>query len=71
MRGILKKKGRALECLIKKFFEQVEGFRVFANEKTQTEEIDIYITNESKGEIWRKESQIFICECKNWDKKDR
>lgn len=67
--GNSQKKGRALECLIKKFFEQVEGFRVFANEKTQTEEIDIYITNESKGEIWRKESQIFICECKNWDKK--
>ncbi|MEY2363151.1 DNA (cytosine-5-)-methyltransferase [Lysinibacillus capsici] len=62
-------KGQALEILIKEFFDQVEGFTVTTNKRTLTEEIDIQIRNESNSEFWRKESILFICECKNWNKK--
>ncbi|WP_226086124.1 DNA cytosine methyltransferase [Mesobacillus sp. S13] len=62
-------KGKALEVLIKKFFEQVEGFKVNTNKRTLTEEIDIQIRNESNSEFWRKETILFIGECKNWSKK--
>ncbi|WP_249595706.1 DNA (cytosine-5-)-methyltransferase [Peribacillus frigoritolerans] len=62
-------KGKALEILIKEFFEQVNGFKVTTNIKTKTEEIDIQIRNESNSEFWRKESILFIGECKNWNKK--
>jgi DNA (cytosine-5)-methyltransferase 1 len=62
-------KGKSLEILIKEFFEQVKGFKVNTNIKTTTEEIDIQIRNESKSEFWRKESILFIGECKNWNKK--
>lgn len=37
--------------------------------KTKTEEIDIYIRNESKSEFWKKESIFFLGECKNWTEK--
>src|SRR5262249_47135033 len=33
------------------------------------EEIDLIIPNESTDELWRKESQYFIGECKNWGAK--
>lgn len=62
-------KGKSLELLIKKFFEQVDGFTVNTNVNTKTEEIDITIINESKGEFWRKCTIYFIGECKNWNKK--
>ncbi|MDF9615920.1 DNA (cytosine-5-)-methyltransferase [Bacillus cereus] len=62
-------KGKALEILIKEFFEQVKGFKVSTNKRTRTEEIDIQIRNESNSNFWRKETILFIGECKNWSKK--
>ncbi|GAB6456418.1 DNA (cytosine-5-)-methyltransferase [Bacillus thuringiensis] len=62
-------KGKALEILIKEFFEQVKGFKVSTNKRTRTEEIDIQIRNESNSTFWSKETILFIGECKNWSKK--
>jgi len=58
-------KGKALEELIRFFFEQVEGFKVSTNVKSKTEEIDFVVTNESSSEFWRKERNFLIGECKN------
>lgn len=63
------KKGKALELLMKLLFEQVDGFHVDTNARTKTEEIDIFIRNESKSEFWKKESIFIIGECKNWTEK--
>lgn len=58
--------GRALEKLMLKFFSEVEGFQCQLNARTETEEIDIWILNMSKDELFAKESNLILCECKNW-----
>lgn len=59
-------RGRALEKLMLKFFSEVEGFQCQPNARTETEEIDIWILNKSKDELFVKESNLILCECKNW-----
>lgn len=58
--------GRSLEKLMLKFFSEVEGFQCQPNARTETEEIDIWILNKSKDELFAKESNLILCECKNW-----
>lgn len=60
--------GRALEKLMLKFFSEIEGFQCQPNARTATEEIDIWILNKSKDELFAKESNLILCECKNWKK---
>lgn len=59
--------GRSLEKLMLKFFSEVEGFQCQPNARTETEEIDIWILNKSKDELFAKESNLILCECKNWN----
>ncbi|MCI8408768.1 MAG: hypothetical protein HFJ09_05795 [Lachnospiraceae bacterium] len=61
--------GRSLEKLMLKFFSEVEGFQCQPNARTETEEIDIWILNKSKDELFVKESNLILCECKNWKDK--
>lgn len=58
--------GRSLEKLMLKFFSEVEGFQCQPNARTETEEIDIWILNKSKDGLFAKESNLILCECKNW-----
>lgn len=58
--------GKALEKLMLKFFSEVEGFQCQPSVRTETEEIDIWILNKSKDELFLKESALILCECKNW-----
>ena len=62
-------KGKALETLIHKLFEEIEGFSVRDRIRTTTEEIDLLILNHSDNEIWSKESPLILVECKNWSSK--
>lgn len=58
--------GRLLEKLMLKFFSEVEGFQCQPNARTETEEIDIWILNKSNDGLFAKESNLILCECKNW-----
>lgn len=62
-------RGMALERLMLKFFSEVEGFQCQPNARTETEEIDICILNESKDGLFAKESNVILCECKNWKRR--
>jgi FixJ family two-component response regulator len=64
-------KGKAFEDLLAALFASVDGFTINErNCKTQTEEIDIVILNESQEPFWRQRGSLLLVECKNWlDKK--
>lgn len=62
-------KGRSLEELASRLFEQVPGFSVTGRIRTATEEIDISILNDSTDPRLRRESALVLAECKNWSSK--
>lgn len=59
-------KGRSLEELASRLFEQIPGFAVTGRIRTATEEIDISIVNDAAEPRLRRESALIIAECKNW-----
>ena len=59
--------GKSLEKLMLKFFSEVEGFQCQPNARTETEEIDIWILNGARDGLFAKESNLILCECKNWN----
>lgn len=63
------KKGKFLEDLISRLFASINGFEVNERVRTETEEIDILILNNSNESIWNKESLLVLVECKNWSTK--
>jgi len=58
------KKGRMLEELLAEIFRSIPGFTVHPNERSDDEEIDLFITNRSPD--WVTESPYFLVEAKNW-----
>jgi deoxycytidylate deaminase len=62
-------KGLALESLVTFIFSTVNGFHPSHRIQTQTEEIDIFIRNESPDAFWSKLSPFILVECKNWSSK--
>jgi DNA-binding NarL/FixJ family response regulator len=61
-------KGKSLEDLLAALMASVEGFfEIGRNINTETEEIDLVFRNGSQDPSWRRESDIIILECKNWD----
>lgn len=62
-------KGRALEELVSRLFENVPGFQVTGRVRTQTEEIDITVVNGNDDPRLRKEAPLILVECKNWTTK--
>ena len=60
------KKGKALEELLVLIFSTVEGFIPSHRIRTETEEIDVSIRNESKDSFWSKFTPFILTECKNW-----
>jgi DNA-binding NarL/FixJ family response regulator len=63
----IQEKGKALEDLAAALFQSVHGFTINErNCKTETEEIDIVILNESPHPFWRDRGSLLLVECKNW-----
>jgi len=62
-------KGRSLEELVSRLMESVDGFRVTGRIRTETEEIDIEILNDSSDPRFKREKAILLVECKNWTSK--
>lgn len=63
------RKGRVLEELMLLLLRSIPGFRhVDERRRSQDEEIDIVVRNESTDPIWAKGSSHFLVECKNWSK---
>jgi len=62
-------KGRSLEELASRLFERVPGLSVTGRLRTETEEIDISILNDSTEPRLRRESALLLAECKNWNGK--
>jgi hypothetical protein len=63
-------KGRALEVLAYRLFETIPGFSINdIDKKTETEEIDVIILNNSKDPRFERESVYLLVECKNWTSK--
>ena len=62
-------KGRSLEELMCRLFEQVDGFSVAGRVRTATEEIDVTIINDSNDPRFRREAALLVAECKNWSSK--
>jgi len=58
-------KGEILEVFVARLLETIPGFAIAANVRTETEEIDITVTNRSADQFWKKERQIIPVECKN------
>jgi hypothetical protein len=59
-------KGRSLEELCSRLFESVDGLTVTGRVRTETEEIDSSILNDSNDPRLRREGAIILVECKNW-----
>ena len=62
-------KGRMLEELCSRLFSSVPGFTVTGRIRTETEEIDISVLNDSAEPRLRREGAIILAECKNWTSK--
>lgn len=62
-------KGRTLEALVSCLFKSVPGFTVQENTRTETEEIDLTITNASEDPRLQREAAFILAECKNWSAK--
>jgi hypothetical protein len=62
-------KGRSLEELMSRLLETIPGFTVSGRIRTDTEEIDITVLNDSVDPRFRRESAIVLTECKNWSGK--
>jgi hypothetical protein len=59
-------KGRTLEELCSRLFSSVPGCSVTGRIRTETEEIDITVLNNSCEPRLRREGAIILAECKNW-----
>jgi Restriction endonuclease len=59
-------KGRTLEELCSRLFSSVPGFEVTGRVRTETEEIDISVVNDSSEPRLRREGALILAECKNW-----
>jgi hypothetical protein len=59
-------KGRTLEELCSRLFASVPGFVVTGRVRTETEEIDISVLNDSAEPRLRREGALILAECKNW-----
>ncbi|MBA2664504.1 MAG: restriction endonuclease [Bradymonadaceae bacterium] len=62
-------KGKSLEELVARLFEQIDGLRSNGRLRTQTEEIDITILNNSDDARLKRETAMLLVECKNWSSK--
>ena len=63
-------KGISLETLMAALFEQVPGFVVYGrNTRTETEEIDLIVLNDSRDPLYSREDPLVLVECKNWTNK--
>lgn len=62
-------KGRSLEELVSLLIETVDGFNVSGRIRTETEEIDVEILNDSSDPRFKREKAILLVECKNWTSK--
>jgi hypothetical protein len=63
-------KGTSLELLMEALFAQVPGFVVYQrNLRTETEEIDLVVVNDSPDPIYSRDGSIILVECKNWTSK--
>lgn len=62
-------KGRSLEALACALFNSVLGFEIQNNVCTETEEIDLWISNSSSEPPFKNESPLILAECKNWNAK--
>ena len=58
-------KGKALEELLVLIFSTLDGFIPSHRIRTETEEIDISVRNESKDSFWSKFTPFILIECKN------
>jgi hypothetical protein len=59
-------KGRTLEELCSRLFASVPGFVVTGRVRTETEEIDISVLNDSAEPRLRREGALILAECKHW-----
>ena len=62
-------KGKSLEELVARLFEQVDGLSSIGRLRTQTEEIDITVLNNSEDPRLKRETAMLLVECKNWSSK--
>ncbi|NEQ19243.1 MAG: hypothetical protein F6K28_05200 [Microcoleus sp. SIO2G3] len=62
-------RGKSLEKLVSSLFETIPGLQVRNRVRTQTEEIDIYLLNNSDIFPFKKEDSLVLAECKNWTSK--
>lgn len=62
-------KGRALEELVSRLLSTIKGFTVTGRVRTETEEIDITVLNDSNDPRFRREEALILAECKNWSTK--
>jgi CheY-like chemotaxis protein len=61
------RKGALLEDFVAILFKSIPGFeRTETRRRSDEEEIDITIPNESSDPYWQRESQYFLGEVKNW-----
>ena len=63
------KKGIALERLVTLIFSTINGFHPSHRVQTETEEIGVFVRNESLDAFWSKLSPFILVECKNWSSK--
>lgn len=59
-------KGRTLEELCSRLFASVPGFIVSGRIRTETEEIDVSVVNDSAEPRLRREGALILAKCKNW-----
>jgi hypothetical protein len=59
-------KGASLEILMAALFEQIPGFTVIRSVRTETEQIDLEILNDSQDAVYSKDAPLVLVECKNW-----
>jgi hypothetical protein len=65
-------KGKTLEKLVAGLFSSIAGFTVDDSDKrvkTETEEIDLTVSNGSEDPRLKREEAIILVECKNWSSK--
>jgi hypothetical protein len=62
-------KGRTLEELCSRLFSSVPGLTVTGRIRSESEEIDISVLNDSPEPRLRREGAIILVECKNWTSK--
>jgi len=62
-------KGKSLEKLAAELFATIPSFSVIKRVRTESEEIDIWISNHSNERPFSDESDVILAECKNWSGK--